>query len=152
MRTCCRGADQKPRTPDAAVVELHPPPPPALLISPPRRESESEFSAPTGLEEQARATAEAAYKRGAKFVDVAYFDPYVKRARIEHADPDTLGFVPQWFGKRVLECAEQNGARINLRGVTAPNLMDGLDKSLLGKDTLPSVKETFKVIDERSTN
>ena len=27
-----------------------------------------------GLEEQARATAEAAYKRGAKFVDVAYFD------------------------------------------------------------------------------
>jgi leucyl aminopeptidase (aminopeptidase T) len=32
-----------------------------------------------GHEEQARATAEAAYKRGAKFVDVAYFDPYVKR-------------------------------------------------------------------------
>ena len=28
-----------------------------------------------GLEEQARATAEAAYKRGAKFVDVEYFDP-----------------------------------------------------------------------------
>src|SRR6266487_1312495 len=31
-----------------------------------------------GLEEQARATAAAAYKRGAKFVDVAYFDPYLK--------------------------------------------------------------------------
>jgi aminopeptidase len=105
-----------------------------------------------GLEEQARATAEAAYKRGAKFVDVAYFDPYVKRVRIENADPDTLGFVPQWYRERVLECAEQDGARINLRGVTAPNLMDGLDKSLLGKDMLPSVKETFKVIDERSTN
>jgi aminopeptidase len=30
--------------------------------------------------------------------------------------------------------------------------MDGLDKSLLGKDMLPSVKETFKVISERSTN
>jgi aminopeptidase len=105
-----------------------------------------------GIEEQARATAEAAYKRGAKFVDVAYFDPYVKRVRIENADPDTLGFVPQWYGERVLEHAEQNGARINLRGVTAPNLMDGLDKSLLGKDMLPSVKETFKVISERSTN
>ena len=37
-----------------------------------------------GLEEQARATAEAAYKRGAKFVDVAYFDPYLKRVRIEN--------------------------------------------------------------------
>ena len=105
-----------------------------------------------GLEEQARATAAAAYKRGAKFVDVTYFDPYVKRVRIESADPDTLGFVPQWYGERVLEHGEQNGARISLRSVTAPNLMDGLDKSLLGKDTLPSVNETLKVIGERSTN
>jgi aminopeptidase len=105
-----------------------------------------------GLEEQARATAEAAYKRGAKFVDVAYFDPYVKRARIENADPNTLGFVPEWYSQRLLECAEQNGARINLRGVTAPNVMDGLDKALLGKDALPVVREVFKVISERSTN
>jgi hypothetical protein len=41
-------------------------------------------AAEIGLEERARATAEPAYKRGAKFVDVAYFDPYLKRA-----DPDT---------------------------------------------------------------
>ena len=73
-----------------------------------------------GLEEQARATAAAAYKRGAKFVDVAYFDPYLKRVRIENADPDTLDFVPQWYGERVLEHAEQNGARISMRSVTAP--------------------------------
>jgi aminopeptidase len=109
-------------------------------------------AAEIGLEEQARATAEAAYKRGAKFVDVAYFDPYLKRVRIESANPDTLDFVPQWYGERVLEHAEQNGARITLRGVTAPNLMNGLDKSLLGKDMLPSVKETLKVVSERSTN
>jgi len=31
-------------------------------------------------------------------------------------------------------------------------VMDGLDKSLLGKDMLPSVKETLKVVGERSTN
>ena len=105
-----------------------------------------------GLEEQARATAEAAYGRGAKFVDVVYFDPYVKRVRIENADPDTLGFVPPWYGERVLEHAKQNGARISMRSVTAPNLMDGLDKSLLGKDALPNVKETYKVVGERSTN
>jgi aminopeptidase len=109
-------------------------------------------NADIGLEEQARATAEAAYKRGAKFVDVVYFDPYVKRVRIEHADPDTLAFVPRWYGERVLEHAGQNGARINLRGVTAPNVMDGLERSLLGKDMLPLVKESLKVIDERSTN
>ena len=109
-------------------------------------------NAEIGLEEQARATAEAAYKRGAKFVDVVYFDPYVKRVRIENADPDTLDFVPEWYGERVLRHAEQRGARINLRGVTAPNVTDGLDKALLGKDMLPTVKETFKVFDERLIN
>jgi aminopeptidase len=105
-----------------------------------------------GLEEQARATAAAAYERGAKFVDVAYFDPYLKRVRIENADPDTLDFVPRWYGGRVLEHAAQNGARISMRGMTAPHVMDGLDKSLLGKDTLPLVKETLEVFSERSTN
>ena len=34
-----------------------------------------------GQEEFARAIAESAYRRGAKFVDVWYFDPLVKRAR-----------------------------------------------------------------------
>ena len=105
-----------------------------------------------GLEEQARATAAAAYDRGAKFVDVAYFDPYLKRVRIENADPDTLDFVPRWYGGRVLEHAAQKGARISMRGMTAPHVMDGLDKSLLGKDTLPLVKETLEVFSERSTN
>ena len=105
-----------------------------------------------GLEEQARATAAAAYERGAKFVDVAYFDPYLKRVRVENADPDTLDFVPRWYGGRVLEHAAQNGARISMRGMTAPHVMDGLDKSLLGKDTLPLVKETLEVFSERSTN
>ena len=105
-----------------------------------------------GLEEQARATAAAAYERGAKFVDVAYFDPYLKRVRVENADPDTLDFVPRWYGGRVLEHAAQNGARISMRGMTAPHVMDSLDKSLLGKDTLPLVKETLEVFSERSTN
>jgi len=109
-------------------------------------------NADIGLEEQARATAAAAYKRGAKFVDVVYFDPHLKRARIENADPDTLDFVPDWYGERVLEHAEQNGARVTLHGVTAPNLLDDLDKKLLGKDMLPRVKELTKVVGERSTN
>ena len=34
-----------------------------------------------GQYEVARAVAEISYKRGAKFVDVQYFDPYLKRAR-----------------------------------------------------------------------
>src|SRR6267154_2256055 len=90
--------------------------------------------------------------RFTRLAELSVHGANVQRARIENADPDTLGFVPQWYSQRLLECAEQNGARINLRGVTAPNVMDGLDKALLGKDALPVVRETFKVISERSTN
>ena len=48
--------------------------------------------------ELARAIADSAYRHGARFVDVQYFDPYVKRARIAHAAEETLDFVPSWFG------------------------------------------------------
>src|SRR5439155_19274088 len=47
-----------------------------------------------GQEDMARAVAAAAYRRGARFVDVTYFDPYVKRARIAHARGGTLGARP----------------------------------------------------------
>ncbi len=53
-----------------------------------------------GKEALTRAVAEVAYEHGAQFVDVSYFDPCVKRARMLHADPETLGFVPPWYGER----------------------------------------------------
>jgi aminopeptidase len=102
--------------------------------------------------ELARAVAAAAYDRGAKFVDVNYFDPYVKRARIEHADPDTLEFVPSWYGDRFTEHAKEHGARVTLNGVTAPNLLDDLDKTLVGRDRLPRVKELSDIVGKRLTN
>jgi aminopeptidase len=105
-----------------------------------------------GHEELARAVAAAAYDRGAKFVDVNYFDPYVKRARIEHADPETLEFVPSWYGDRFTEHAKEHGARVTLNGVTAPNLLDDLDKTLVGRDRLPRVKELSDIVGKRLTN
>src|SRR3954470_19198471 len=109
-------------------------------------------NAELGHEELARAVADAAYERGARFVDVSYFDPHVKRARIAHADPDTLEYVPPWYGERMLRHAHEHGARINLNGVTAPNLLDDLDKTLVGLDRLPRLKEQGKIVSERSTN
>src|SRR4051795_3265684 len=109
-------------------------------------------SAELGHEELARAVAAAAYERGAKFVDVNYFDPYVKRARIEHADPATLEYVPPWYGGRMTQHAEERGARVNLNGVTAPNLMGDLDPSLVGRDRLPRVKELGEIVGKRLTN
>jgi aminopeptidase len=105
-----------------------------------------------GNEDVARAVATAGYRRGAKFVDVDYFDPHVKRARIQHADPDTLEFVPPWYGAKMVEHAEDGGARVTLATLTAPNLLDDLDKKLVGRDMLPRVKELTKIVGDRLTN
>ena len=99
-----------------------------------------------------RAIAASAYRHGAKFVDVGWFDPHVKRARIEHARPDTLDFVPPWYGERVLALGDQRAARVALSGPSAPGLLADLDPALVGKDRLPAVKEGIQVVNDRTTN
>jgi len=109
-------------------------------------------TAELGQEPLARAVAAAGYARGASFVDVVYFDPHVKRARIENADPSTLDFVPDWYGERMLEHARQKGARVTIAGVTEPGVFDGVDPKRLGKDMLPRVKELSEIVAQRLTN
>jgi aminopeptidase len=105
-----------------------------------------------GKEQLTRALAESAYRHGAKYVDVNYFDLYIKRARIEYADDDTLDFVPSWLGERVLEMGRQRAARIGLTGPAHPGVLEGLDPTRVGRDQLPMVKETGQVVNERTTN
>src|SRR3954465_6010378 len=109
-------------------------------------------TAEIGQEQLARAVAAAGYRAGAKFVDVDYFDPHVKHARIENADPSSLDFVPPWYGRRMVEHADEQGARVSIAGVTTPGLMDDLDSALVGRDMLPRVKELTKIVGDRSTN
>jgi aminopeptidase len=109
-------------------------------------------AATIGQEQLARAVAAAAYRKGALYVDVAYFDPFIKRARIENADPDTLDFVPPWLTSRLLTLAERGDARMALNGLVAPDVFDGVDPVLLGKDQLPRLKEAARIVGERSTN
>jgi aminopeptidase len=110
------------------------------------------ISGEPGKERLIRALAESAYRYGAKFVDVSWFDPYVKRARIQHAAEDTLDFVPPWIGGRVLELGELHAARVALSGPVAPGLLEDLDPVRAGRDRLPSVKEAGKVVNDRTTN
>ncbi len=109
-------------------------------------------SAFLGQEELARAVASAAYRRGAKFVDVLYFDPFIKRARMEHADFDTLDYVPDWLGARLLGLAESEAARISFGGVVSPDALEGIDGARLGRDQLPWLKESMKVLNDHATN
>jgi aminopeptidase len=105
-----------------------------------------------GQYELARAIAANAYKRGARYVDVMYFDPYVKQARIAYAPEDTLDFVPSWLGYRMLALGEERSARISLAGPTTTGLLDDLDAERAGRDQLPFVKEILSVIGDRTTN
>ncbi len=108
--------------------------------------------AEVGQEELARAVAEQAYLRGARYVDAVYFDPWVKRARIAHAAEETLSFVPSWYGARLLALGEQRCARVHLAGTPSPGVLDGLDPARAGRDQLPFLKEVMTVIDARTTN
>jgi aminopeptidase len=105
-----------------------------------------------GKESLTRAIAASAYRHGAKFVDVNWFDPWIKRARIAHAREETLEFVPDWYGSRVLALGDQRAARIGLSGPSAPGLLEDLDPVRSGKDRLPAVKESGKVVNDRTTN
>jgi aminopeptidase len=109
-------------------------------------------AAELGQEELVRAIAAAAYARGALFVDVASFDPWLKRERILHADPDTLGYVPPWLGYRVETLAERADATISITGVVSPNALEGVDPALAGRDRLPWVKERGRVVSEKLIN
>jgi aminopeptidase len=105
-----------------------------------------------GKEELTRALTASAYRCGAKFVDVNYWDPYLKRVRVQYAADDVLDFVPSWYGERTLQLGEERAATILLSGPLEPHLYDDLDPARLGRDVFPRVKEWTKVINERTVN
>jgi aminopeptidase len=110
------------------------------------------LGAEVGQEQLARAIAVAAYDRDAKFVDVTYYDPYVKHARVSRVRDESLEYIPPWWGQRVLELGRVGGAAISLTGPTAPTLFDDLDPARLGRDIYPRVKEWMHVINDSSVN
>jgi aminopeptidase len=96
------------------------------------------------------ALARAAYGRGARFVEAQYFEPELKRIRAELAADDTLDWVPPWLGGRIVGLGELDAARVVLVPLVPPGLLDGVDPARAGRDRLPTLKETFTTIDERS--
>ena len=105
-----------------------------------------------GMEPIVRAIAERAYERGAKFVDPVYFDPYVKRARVRHAAEDTLDYVPEWYGNRMLSLGDEHAARIIFVPRVSPGVLNGVDPRRAGRDQLPDLKERLVVINKRLVN
>jgi aminopeptidase len=105
-----------------------------------------------GKEELTRKVTRAAYKRGAKYVDVVYFDQWVKRARIELADEETLDYIPPWMSQRLLYLSDEHAARVSLSGPHAPHALDGLDPARAGRDLLPFLPEVGEVVNRMTTS
>ena len=105
-----------------------------------------------GMEPLVRAIAAEAYRAGARFVDATYFDPHVKRARLLHADPETVGFIPPWYGERMLAYGEHGCARIALAPRVSPGVLEGIDPERAGRDQLPDLAERLVLINERTVN
>jgi aminopeptidase len=105
-----------------------------------------------GKEAVTRKIAHAAYERGAKYVDVLYFDQWIKRARVALAAEDTLDYVPPWMRQRLLYLSDEHAARISLSGPHAPRALEGLDPARAGRDLLPYVPETGEVVNRMTTS
>jgi aminopeptidase len=105
-----------------------------------------------GKEMVTRKIARAAYERGAKFVDALYFDQWIKRERIAHADDQTLDYVPPWMRDRLYHLSDEHAARISLSGPHAPRALDGLDPARAGRDLLPYLPETGEVVNRMKTS
>jgi aminopeptidase len=106
----------------------------------------------SGKEELTREVARAAYQRGARWVDVVTFDPWVKRQRLAYADESTLEYIPPWLVDRLEWLSDERAARVTLNGPAAPDSLDGIDPARAGMDVLPYLPRTGDIVNERTTN
>ena len=96
----------------------------------------------TGKEALTREVARAAYERGASWVDVVTFDPWVKRQRLAHADESTLEYIPPWLDGAPRVALGRARGTVTLNGPAAPDALDGIDPARAGRDILPYLPRT----------
>jgi len=105
-----------------------------------------------GKEDQTRAVTRKAYEHGAKYVDVVYFDQWVKRERIALADDETLDYIPPWMTERLRYLSDEHAARVTLSGPHAPHALEGLDPIRAGRDLLPYLPEVGEIVNRMTTS
>ncbi|HZQ81181.1 MAG TPA: aminopeptidase [Gaiellaceae bacterium] len=89
----------------------------------------------------ARAITRAAYAAGAAYVDVLYGDQHVRKAHIELADGDRLGFSPPWLVERFKQLGETGGALCAITGDPEPELLASLDGERVARSRMREVNE-----------
>jgi aminopeptidase len=103
--------------------------------------------------EIARAVTRAAYKAGARYVDVYYSDQHLRRALIESAPDDALSWTPPWLLKRAREVGDERAAVVALTGDAEPDLLADLPGDRVGKARmLDLAEENSRQINEQLNN
>ena len=69
-------------------------------------------SATLGQQDLARAIAGACYDLGARYVEVDYSDPHVRKVRLTRAPESALGAIPPWTRRNALDVEEAGGRRL----------------------------------------
>ena len=109
-----------------------------------------------GLVEHAplvREVAREAWRAGARWVDVNYVDNHIRRAMIELAPDEALGYTPPWLLERARAWGSERGAAIVLTGDPNPDLMSGLDGERVGRARMRELtQEYLRQSNERLVN
>jgi aminopeptidase len=98
-----------------------------------------------------RAVAEAAYRQGARFVDVDLADSHVHRSRVLHARDDTLGYVAAWPEARIHELAQAHGAGIRIVSPPPPGLYEDVDAARVDR-AQPPLSRAWREVEYRVNN
>jgi aminopeptidase len=81
----------------------------------------------------ARAIAEEAYAAGARYVDVLYRDPWLRRALVAGGPDDSLEHTPTWMSERVTRAAADGAALIGISSGSNQEVFAGLDLARVGR-------------------
>jgi aminopeptidase len=99
----------------------------------------------------ARALTRAAYRAGARYVDVRYRDDHVRHAMIELGPDEALTHSPEWM--KQLYRAMEGGAQLWTTGDPEPELMNDLDGERVGRARQKEIVEIIRgQMIERSLN
>ena len=99
----------------------------------------------------AGAIARAAYRAGARYVDVRYGDRHIERALIESGPEESLGWSPPWLLERVR--ATEGHATIGITGDPEPELLGDLDPHRVGRSRMKELtEESLRLLNAQATN
>lgn len=100
----------------------------------------------------ARALADAAYRMGARVVDVRYFDHHLRRSRIQHSPEEAIGWVAPWIEDRFDWSIGARAAYIRIEGDPEPNLFEGTDPRLGSLETTPRPPGRHRQVESGEVN